>query len=137
MKKNIKRIITVLMVMTLTFAFSMNAFATTTGDILNKVNGIGMANGGSGSYTSTTTTGCYKLTAQGTSDNKSLKVTISVKYGSSIVPFLTREVTLNGNTCTLITYDSNDGLPAGKYTVTVTPESSGVGYEVSTMFYYK
>lgn len=122
------------MAMTLLFAFSTTAFASD--DTLHKVNGIGKASGGSGSYTSTTTTGGYKITVQGTSNNSSLRVTITVRNSDSSI-VISKEVILNGKEYTLRTYTSNSGLPADTYTISVVPKSSSIGYEVSTMFYYK
>ena len=135
MKNIFKRIVSMVMVFKNLFVcLSATAFAASG---FHKVNGVGRENGGNGSYTSTTTVACSKITAQGTSDNNnSLHVFITIKgnkYGTVVTD---KEVILNGREYNVITF-SSAALPADTYTVTVKPKPgySSIGYEVSTFFY--
>lgn len=134
MKNIFKRIVSMVMVFTLVFAFSATAFAASG---FHKVNGVGCENGGDSSYTTTTTVACSRITVQGTSDNNNslhVFITITGKTAGSIVT--DKEVILNGKEYNVITYTGAD-LPVDTYTVTVKPKAgySSVGYEVSTFFY--
>lgn len=128
MKKYIKRIVPVFMVLIMIFSFSTTVFAASG---FHKVNGLGAENGGSGSYTSTTWMECTRITAQGTSDSGYLVVFITIKDPDGDTIVKNKEITLNGVEQSVF-YAK---LPAGTYSVQVTPKYYNVPYEVSTYFY--
>lgn len=136
MKSITKRIVSMIIIFVVTLAFSATAFAASG---LNKVNGISRENGGSASFTCTTTIACTRIKAIGTSDNNnSLHVflTITGKKAGRIVD--QKEVILNGVEQNVITYGNGTGsLPVDTYTINVRPAYgyTDIGYEVSTLFY--
>ena len=131
MRKLTKSIISMIMVATLLFAFSVTCFAASG---FHKVNGIGSETGASGSYYSITTKDCRRITAQGTSDTNWKTVVIVVQAGGpSGVVVASKVVTLNGTEVNMVNFYTPH-LDAGTYYITVT-SSDTVPYEVSTYFY--
>ena len=124
MKKSI-----ISMIIVLTMLFSFSAFAASG---FHKVNGWASEKGAGGSYTSTTTITCTKITAQGTSDNNRKVVTIMVQSSSGKV-VANKTITLNGTETTLANFYT-PFLSPDTYKVTVA-SSDTVPFEVSTFFY--
>lgn len=131
MKKTVKSIISMTLIFTMIFIFSSHAFAASG---FHKVNGIGKEHGGDGYYYSTTTKDCHKITAQGTSDNKTKQVTIVVQADNEKGKVVASGVvTLNGKEKELENFYTTT-FKAGTYYITVST-SDYVPYEVSTFFY--
>ena len=127
-KKIIKRSVPLFLALIMVFSFSTTVFAASG---FHKVNGLGAENGGSDSYTSTTWEKCTRITAQGTSDSGYLVVFITIKAPSGDTIIKNKAITLNGTEQSVY----NGNLPAGTYTIQVTPKYYNVPYEVSTFFY--
>lgn len=131
MKKSIKNIISMILVFTMVVAFSTTIFAASG---FHKVNGFASETGANGHYYSTTTKNCKKITAQGTSEDSSKVVVITVQsngpsgklIASGVVTLDGKEVELN-NLYTEI-------INPGTYYISIT-SSSNKAYEVSTFFY--
>lgn len=133
MKKRAKSVIFMVTAIMLIFTFSVTAFAA---QGFHKVNGFGSEKGFSGTYESTTTKKCTRITAQGTSDNNMKIVTIMVRaskgtYKGKVVA--SANVVLNGKEQPLENF-YNIVFSADTYQVTVSSDDT-VGYEVSTFFY--
>ena len=132
-KNSIKKIISMILVVTMALFVGTTAFAASG---FHKINGVGVENGQSSSYTSTITATCTRLTAQGTSSNNSKKVIIHVYYKNLLgleTIVASGTVTLNGTEQQLAPYLSNSYGPR-TYIIRV-QSSDTVPYEVSTMFY--
>ena len=133
-----KKIISMIMIVTLMMVFSVNAFAaenTSTYSTLHKTNGVGMENGGKATYTTTTTRECTIIKVRGTCDvtvNNWVTIRVYNPDFSDTVPVASGSVRLDGNYYTIA---QNTSFPAKTYTVEVDPAFSG-GYDVATFFYY-
>ena len=132
MKKYLKKIVSMIIVATLLCAFSITAFSGAPNGNFHKVNGISSEDGRSGSYTSTITKTCTKITAYGTSDNGRKSVTLHI-YSSSNKLVASKVLILDGIERECVYYHTTSFSP-GTYRIEVS-SSDSVPYEVSTSFY--
>lgn len=134
MNKTIKRTTMVIISLIMIFSVVITAYAAGFPDGFHKVNGLGMETGKGGSYTSTITKECSRITMYGTSDGSAKLVSIHVYYNNFLVASITN-ARLNGVERTLnLHYPYTNGLPVGTYRIEVDTSDTVEG-EVSTFFY--
>lgn len=146
MKNTFKKIITMIMVLSIVCTTGMSAFATEAAtdsvlsnrasySTLHKINGT-YSSGGSASFNTTTTKTCYEIRVSGTTYSSGTKyVDVVVQLGSVVVASA-YNVPLNGSQTKMtlwVPYTTK--IPANTYTVYVTSHDTKE-YDCSTYFYY-
>lgn len=153
MKKSIKKLVSMVMVLSMVFAISTTVFASESAEVtsnesgielystLHKVNGVYSKNGAGVTYTTTLSRTCKEIRVKGvTYDYATPKmISVHIYHKEGLEELLVASITnvkLDDEEHVMTIYDPFvDDLHAGTYTVKTTT-SDLKPYDVSTYFYY-